>query len=130
LLIDANLRDPVQHRIFGVSDAVGLVDLLSSSEANDRAIRRTTIEHLHVMPAGEVPANASELLNTSMFTDVLESLSSRYDVLLIDSPAIDAADDARIIAAACEGAILVIRSDSSNPRKQPPFRRRRSGWFA
>ncbi|HRK29712.1 MAG TPA: polysaccharide biosynthesis tyrosine autokinase [Tepidisphaeraceae bacterium] len=116
LLIDANLRDPVQHRIFGVSDAVGLVDLLSSSEANDRAIRRTTIEHLHVMPAGEVPANASELLNTSMFTDVLESLSSRYDVLLIDSPAIDAADDARIIAAACEGAILVIRSGASNRR--------------
>jgi len=116
LLVDANLRDPVQHRIFGVSDAVGLVDVLSSGELNERAIRRTTIEHLHVMPAGEVPRNASELLNGSAFSESLEQLSLKYDAIIVDSPATDAADDARIIAAACEGAVLVVRSGSSNRR--------------
>ena len=83
---------------------------------SQRAIRRTTIEHLHVMPAGEVPRNASELLNGSAFSESLEQLSLKYDAIIVDSPATDAADDARIIAAACEGAVLVVRSGSSNRR--------------
>lgn len=116
ILVDANLRDPVQHRIFGVSDAVGLVDVLSSGELNERAIRRTTIEHLHVMPAGDTPQNPSELLNTSAFTDCLDQLAVKYDVVLIDSPAAGVVDDARIIAASCDGAILVLRAGKSNRR--------------
>ncbi|MCS7033191.1 MAG: polysaccharide biosynthesis tyrosine autokinase, partial [Phycisphaerae bacterium] len=117
LLIDANLRDPVQHRIFGVSDAVGLVDVLASGELNERAIRRTTIEHLHVMPAGEVPKDPSELLNTQGFSDLLDGLAGKYDIVLIDAPAAVAVDDARIIAAVCDGALLIVRSGKTNRRE-------------
>lgn len=116
LLVDANLRDPVQHRIFGVSDAVGLADILSSGELNERAIRRTTIEHLHVMPAGEASATASELLNSSALGELMEQLQRKYDLVLVDSPAAGVVDDARIIAATCDGAVLVVRSGVTNRR--------------
>jgi capsular exopolysaccharide synthesis family protein len=116
LLVDANLRDPSQHRIFGVSDSVGLVDVLASGELNERAIRRTTIERLHVLPAGAVPKNPSELLNSSALNDTIEQLGTKYDLVLVDTPAVGVVDDARIVAAGCEGAILVVRSGRTNRR--------------
>lgn len=116
LLIDANLRDPMQHRIFGVSDAVGLVDVLAGGELNERAIRRTTVERLHVMPAGAVPQNPSELLNSSALPDMLEQLGNKYDVVLIDTPAVGVVDDARIVAAACDAGVLVVRAGKTNRR--------------
>ncbi len=114
LVIDADFRAPSQHRIFGVSNEVGFSSVLLAGEMVDRAVRRTTIERLHVMPCGPLPKNPSELLNSSILGDVLAELCEQYDHVVIDSPPVMAVDDARIIAASCDLTVLVVRADRSN----------------
>jgi capsular exopolysaccharide synthesis family protein len=114
LVIDADFRAPSQHRIFGVSNEVGFSSVLLAGELVDRAVRRTTIERLHVMPCGPVPKNPSELLNSSVLGDVLAELCEKYDHVVIDSPPVMAVDDARIVAASCDLTVLVVRAERSN----------------
>jgi capsular exopolysaccharide synthesis family protein len=114
LVIDADFRAPSQHRIFGVSNEVGFSSVLLAGELVDRAVRRTTIERLHVMPSGPVPKNPSELLNSSVLGDVLAQLCEQYDHVVIDSPPVMAVDDARIVAASCDLTVLVVRAERSN----------------
>jgi polysaccharide biosynthesis transport protein len=117
VLVDADFRSPAQHRLFGVSNDVGFSSALLAGELVDRAVRRTTIEHLHVMPAGPVPADSTQLLNSAALGDLLEDLAKQFDHVVIDSPAVLEADDARIIAAACDLSLLVVRAERSNSKQ-------------
>jgi len=116
ILVDSDLRNPSQALIFGLSGAVGFSSVLGAGELVDGAIRRTTVTNLHVMPAGPIAGNPSELLNSPALAETLELLGDRYDHVVIDSPPIGRADDARILAASVDGAILVVRADRSNRR--------------
>ncbi len=117
LVIDADLRAPVQHRLFGLSDRTGLASVLDGSDTLDGAIRRTGIEGLDVLPAGPIPSNPAELLNTPDFGDYLNDLADRYDLVLIDSPPVTAVTDARILAASADASMLVVRLGSSTRRQ-------------
>lgn len=111
LVVDADFRNPSQHRIFGVSDERGFSTMLQRGEMDERAIRRTTVDKLFVLPAGPLPRNPSELLNSSALSDVLIKLGKNFDHLIIDSPAIAKINDARIVAASCDSTILVLKSE-------------------
>jgi len=111
LVVDADFRNPTQHRIFGVSDERGFSSMLQRGEVDDRAIRRTTIDKLFVLPAGPLPRNPSELLNSSALSEVLIKLAKNFDHVIIDSPAIAKINDARIVAASCDSTVLVLKSE-------------------
>jgi capsular exopolysaccharide synthesis family protein len=114
LLVDCDFRAPVQHRIFGVSDEIGIAAVLAAGEPLESAIRRTAVERLDILPCGPVPKDPSEILNSESFVTVLEGLSTVYDHVLIDSPATSQYSDARIAAAACDATLLVLRSEKTN----------------
>ena len=114
LIVDADFRSPSQHRIFGVSNEVGFSSTLETCEMIDRAIRRTTVEGLHVIPAGPSVRNPSELLNSEALTEILDGLAKQYDHVIIDTPPVARVDDARIVAASCDATVLVLRADKSN----------------
>ena len=114
LMIDADFRSPSQHRIFGVSGEVGFSSVLEAGEIVDRAIRRTTVEGLHVMPAGPSVGNPSELLNSPALGEILDEMAKQYDHVVIDTPPVLRVDDARIVAASCDATVLVLRADRSN----------------
>lgn len=116
LLVDADLRLPSQHAIFHVSNQSGLTSLIDGRVTLDQAVQGTQIEGLEVLPAGPKPHNPSELLNSGMFTELLEVLSERYDQVIIDSPPVMGVADARIIAASCDVSVLVLRADKSTRR--------------
>ncbi len=113
LVIDADLRAPVQHRLFGLSDRTGLASVLDGTDTLDEAIRHTGVVGLDVLPAGPIPANPAELLNTPAFNDHVNDLADRYDMVLIDSPPVTAVTDARILAASADASLLVVRLGSS-----------------
>jgi len=69
-----------------------------------------------VLPSGPKPHNPSEILNSSMFTELLEVLSERYDQVIIDSPPVMGVADARIIAASCDMTLMVLRAQKSTRR--------------
>ncbi|MEO6435735.1 MAG: polysaccharide biosynthesis tyrosine autokinase [Tepidisphaeraceae bacterium] len=114
LLIDADMRAPMQDLIFSLNGRLGLANVLAGKEAADSAIRRTGIENLDLLPAGSASRNPSELLNSQGFMDLLETQAEKYDDIVIDSPPLLAVTDARIIAASADATVLVLRAGKSN----------------
>lgn len=114
LIVDANLRNAAQHRIFGLDEEPGLDGLLSSGISFAAAIRPTPVGGLDVLPGGSGPAvSAAELLSSDRFHHLLELLKLEYDCILIDSPPVLDFADASVIAARVDGTLLTVRAARS-----------------
>jgi capsular exopolysaccharide synthesis family protein len=113
LLLDADFRKPTQHKNLDIKDSVGLSSVLGGRESLDRAIQRTGVDGLDILPCGPIPANPSEILNSREFGELIDSLASRYDHIIFDSPPVNPVTDARILGAVCDATILVLRADKS-----------------
>ncbi|MEC5387842.1 chain length determinant protein tyrosine kinase EpsG [Uliginosibacterium sp. H3] len=109
LLIDADMRKPSQHELFGLKNGIGLSALLAE-RCDFRCIQRVPdLRALSVLTAGATPPNPQELLGRPGFAHLLEAASESYDVILIDTPAALASADAQIISAHARGAVIVAR---------------------
>ena len=128
-LVDADLRHPQQHAIFGARDRIGLASLLSrASSTLDQA--HPGDQHRQSRPARlrqDVRKIRIELLNSSMFVELLETLAERYDQVVVDSPPVMGLADARIIAASCDLTVMVLRAQKSTRKLQHPGPRRLAG---
>ena len=113
LLIDADLRRPVQHEIFNLLNAVGLADVVMRNVRVEQAIQRADVEGLSILTCGALPPNPAEITSGPAFAKVLRSLEESYDLIIVDSPPIFAAPDARILGAQADVALLVLRADRS-----------------
>lgn len=109
LLIDANLRNPRQHRIFNLHDGQGLSDLLVGRTGLHTLAKVDSFADLSVLPAGTLPPNPHELVCRAEFGDLRASLASRFGAILIDVPAFSTGADALAIAAGVGGVLLVAR---------------------
>ncbi|HTN94825.1 MAG TPA: chain length determinant protein tyrosine kinase EpsG [Gallionella sp.] len=109
LLVDANLRDPCQHKIFGLGETLGLSDILAGRADMDAITRVDSLVDLSVLGAGTPPPNPQELLGRSTFTDFMNLAMGRYDVIIVDTPPVSQNSDALSTAAKCHGALLVSR---------------------
>jgi len=114
LLIDADMRAPMQDLIFSMNGRIGLGNVLQGRDSLESAIRHTGIENLDLLPAGIAGRNPSELLNSQAFLDLMDVLAEKYNHVVIDSPPLLAVTDARIIAASADATILVLRAGKSN----------------
>jgi len=123
LLVDADFRRPVQHRIFECRPGIGLSTVLAGHEPLDKTIQSTGIAGLDILPAGPQPSNPSEILNSQSFNEVLEELSVRYEHVVIDSPAVMAVADARILSAMSSVTVLVLRAQTSTRKAAVHARR-------
>lgn len=113
LLLDADFRKPTQQKIWELDRNVGLSNVLAGQIELEQGIQRTPVPGLDVLPCGPIPANPSEILNSQMFADVLDELSSRYDHVLLDSPPVMPVTDARILAANCDVTLLTLRAEKT-----------------
>ena len=116
LMIDGDLRKPTLHRIFELGDQSGLSTVMAGKEPLEKAIQRTAVEGLDVLPCGPIPANPSEILNSKAFAEMLQKLASRYDHIVLDSPPVLPVTDARILGATCDVTLLVLRANRSTRR--------------
>ena len=108
LLIDADLRRPMVHRMFRLSNARGLTSVLIRQSQLDDAIQQTDVPNLSVLTSGPVPPNPAEVLGSSAMKSLLEQLSGLYDLILLDSPPVLSVTDARLLATACDGVLYVV----------------------
>jgi protein-tyrosine kinase len=110
LLIDANLRAPRQHELFGLKSAVGLCDLLRNRDVHDQAIQPVqAVDHLHVLCAGPTPSNPQELVSRTPFIYLMKTLPERFRAVIVATPPALAFADAQVIAARAQGCLLVTR---------------------
>jgi len=114
LLIDADLRNPVQHRIFGLENRVGLSEVLSGRAGREtvRAIKH--LPSLSVLPSGAIPPNPQELLARTAFPKLLEQLVPQVDVILLDTTASQYAADAQHVVVRAGAALIVVRKNSAH----------------
>jgi protein-tyrosine kinase len=113
LLVDANLRSPVQHTLFNLGKRAGLSDMLADRAGIEAANRINSFVSLSVLTAGTVPPNPQELLGRPQFGALGDSVDASYDVVLYEAPALGKAVDALAIAAKAGGVLLVGTKDKT-----------------
>lgn len=116
LLIDADMRHPRQHKLFGLENQSGLSSILCGRGDANTIQRIPSLLDFSVLPAGPLPPNPQELLSRPQFASLINTLSPDFDVILIDTPAASKYADANIIALRCGGAMVATRQNSTNLR--------------
>ncbi len=109
LLIDADLRRPMVHRLFGLREEVGLSETLTGEVDLKDAVQRTYIENLTILTAGVIPPKPAELLSSAKLHYLLGEAAREYDFVLIDSPPVLAVSDPFILAQSVDAVMLVVR---------------------
>lgn len=113
LLVDADLRGPRQHAVFGIENRAGLSGILSG-RAEAKVIQQVTgVPSLFVLPVGITPPNPLELVERPAFGLLMRELLSKFDHVVVDTPAAQYGSDAAVIAARCGAALVVARKNKA-----------------
>lgn len=110
LLIDADMRKPTVHYTFGLTNILGLTNVLTRQSELNEAIKRTDLDTLDVLTSGPIPPNPAELLSSKALQQLLQKAKEIYDIIIFDTPPVLAVTDAQLLANQCDGTILVINS--------------------
>lgn len=113
LLIDADMRNPRQHLLFGVGNAVGLSTVLSGRAGVEAISRIPELIDLSVLTAGPTPPNPGDLVARVHFSTQMEQAIRSYDAVIVDTPAASLGNDAHSIAHRARAALFVIRKDNT-----------------
>jgi succinoglycan biosynthesis transport protein ExoP len=117
LLIDADLRKPGVHLVFDMPNTQGLTTLLRSDEVSLDAIAQVAEQdNLRVLTTGPLPPNPAELLGSQRMRAILERLKAGSDLLIFDSPPLQAVTDSAILSSFLDGTLFVIDTGHSRRR--------------
>jgi capsular exopolysaccharide synthesis family protein len=109
-IVDADLRHPQMHRIFGLPDGPGLCDLLTGRATLEEALVTLEEHQITILPAGNVPAHPAELLGTSAMRKTIETLRAQFDRVVIDTPPASPLADVSILTPLVDRVLLVVRA--------------------
>ncbi|MFA5689483.1 MAG: polysaccharide biosynthesis tyrosine autokinase [Kiritimatiellales bacterium] len=109
LLVDADLRRPVQHTILGVSNRFGLTNVLLRDVPVEETIKTTGVPNLHFLPSGRLPRTSLGVLDPKRIRELVQSLKEKYDIVIFDTPPLVGISDAAVIAKEMDSVILVIQ---------------------
>jgi receptor protein-tyrosine kinase len=113
LLVDADMRTPRQHDIFGVGGRAGLSNILAGRAESDVIHQSSALPSLYVLPVGTLPPNPLELVQRSAFGLLMRELLGKFDHIIVDTPAACHGADARVLAAKCGAALVMGRRHTS-----------------
>ena len=110
LLIDADLRKPRLHKVFGARNVVGLSGYLAGRVPFEEAIQKTQIDNIWLMTSGPHPPNPAELLNSRHMRELISLAKERFDTVLIDTPPVLAVIDPVIVASLADATVFIVRA--------------------
>ncbi len=109
ILVDADLRRPTLHQIFGLGNETGLTTAMVDETALvSPPLQETGVEGLSVLPSGPLPPNPAELMGSRRMEEVIAVLAERADQVFFDTPPVVAVTDAAVLATKADGVLLVI----------------------
>ena len=109
LLIDCDLRKPVQHKVFGLKNEMGLSTILGKMSTFENTVNKKAVPNLDVITSGPIPPNPSELFASEKMKKFLETVSQQYDYVVLDTPPINLVTDALELSKYSGGLVLVVR---------------------
>jgi tyrosine-protein kinase Etk/Wzc len=114
LLLDADVRRPVQHTVFQVPLSPGFSELLAGEARASEVPRQTKVPNLHFVPAGLVGGNPSRLFSGSRVADVVRNLHERFDVIVFDSPPVVPVSDPLHYLDAVDGTLYLVMAGQTH----------------
>ncbi len=109
LLVDADLRRPIQHTILGVSNRFGLTNVLLRDVPVEETIKTTSVPNLHFLPSGRLPRTSLGVLDPKRIGELVQSLKAKYDVIFFDTSPLVGISDAAVVAKEMDGVLLVVQ---------------------
>ncbi len=114
ILIDADMRNASQHRIFKIANSSGLSKLLGGfCNLDDNIINKQVAPNLDILCAGPIPPNPSELLGSNRMKKLLDTLSEQYDYIFIDTPPIGIVSDTLSLYSHLKNTVVIAREGQS-----------------
>jgi capsular exopolysaccharide synthesis family protein len=114
IIVDCDLRKPVQHKIFGLAKQ-GVTNALVENHSPVDLLQKTAVNNLQVLASGPIPPNPSELLGSGKMAQLFQELREGCDLLLIDAPPVVAVTDACVLASQVDGVVLVTAAGLVRP---------------
>ncbi|MEM1394513.1 MAG: polysaccharide biosynthesis tyrosine autokinase [Cyanobacteria bacterium P01_H01_bin.150] len=121
LLVDADMRHPIQHHTWGLTNAVGLSNVIIDRVNIDAAVQQVA-PNLDVLCSGVIPPNPMALIDSQRMAKLANMFKQKYDFVIFDTPAVVGTADAAVLNEHTDGILLVVRpgvvdSDSANAAK-------------
>jgi protein-tyrosine kinase len=113
LLIDADLRSPRLHMMLGTASSLGLSDYLLGSSDEFSIMQQGPMEGLFLVPSGKEITNPAELISNGRLKILLQRIEPLFDWIIVDSPPAVPVSDAGVLAKACDGVLMVVRSNAT-----------------
>lgn len=108
LLVDLDLRRPNVHRLFGISNRVGLTNLLVEDRPLESVVQKDSVGNLDILTTGPIPPNPAELVGSKKFAMFIEEMKTVYDYIILDTSPCVAYTDAVLAGRISDGVLLVI----------------------
>jgi len=114
IVVEADLRKPTVHRLFGLQDRVGTTTVLLDKVDVDDALQPLEEAPVAVLTSGQLPPNPSELLGSGHMAELVQTLRQRADVILIDSAPILPVTDPMVVSQFADGVLLIARAGATS----------------
>jgi capsular exopolysaccharide synthesis family protein len=112
ILVDADLRRPSQHQLFGLDNERGLTSMFVEEQAlRTPPLQATAVSNLTVLTSGPLPPIPSQLLGSQRMREIISLLREQADVVLFDAPPVIAVTDATLLASQVDGVLLAVRAN-------------------
>jgi capsular exopolysaccharide synthesis family protein len=118
LLVDADLRRPRLHAMFGLPSSPGVHEFSRTVPAEGSApvdpfVRATAIKNLSLMSSGDIASGQASLVQTLRFREIFSALRAHYDMILVDAPPLPWIPESRVMARLADGVVMVVRAGST-----------------
>lgn len=111
LLIDCDMRNPSQHKIYAIENTKGLSGILGGMYKMEDVIKRNVKENLDIITAGQTPPNPSELLGSDNMRALLDDVKAKYDFIFLDCPPVELVSDTSSLLLHVPQAIVIARQN-------------------
>ena len=109
ILVDADLRRPGLHEIFGLANDRGLTTMIvEEATLDDPPLMKVGVDNLWLVPSGPLPPNPADILGSRKMEQVIGALKARADVVLFDAPPVVAVTDGAVLGTKVDGVLLVV----------------------
>jgi capsular exopolysaccharide synthesis family protein len=114
VLVDCDMRKPMIHNIFQITNLMGISDFLASQCRYEEILKTTEIKNLYIITRGTKPPNPSELLASEKMHKFIDKLREEFDIVILDAPPMLMVSDAQVLSRYADGVLLVISSNDVN----------------
>lgn len=114
LIMGCDLRKPTLHKVFNISNEVGFTSFIMGNNTYEEVILPTSIENLFVLPAGPIPPNPAELIETKEMESLFIKVKKEFDYIIIDTPPIALVADALSLASYADLTLYLVRQYHSS----------------